>query len=78
MAAPMIHPGEFRRTPGAGWQHTATMFTTAREQLIERYRCSVCNGRRLEGVGGVMMGPYYRVCRGCGGRGYRVPPDEEE
>ena len=62
---------------GAGWQHTATMFATTRERLIERYRCSVCNGRRLEGVAGI-SGPYYRVCRGCDGRGHRVPPDEEE
>ena len=67
-----------RRLQQPDFRPTGSAFAGMRAELIERYRCTACKGSRIELVAGVMMGPYYRFCRGCDGRGFRVHDNDQE
>lgn len=63
----------------AGFRGIGSAFEKQRQQLLKRYRCTACDGSGRElAFGPLLMGPYYRFCRGCDGRGYRVNDDGQE
>jgi len=67
-----------RRVSGGKLAAVGTRFERIRRGLLQRYECTACKGSRIELVAGVMMGPYYRFCRGCDGRGFRVHDNDQE
>lgn len=61
----------------AGFRGLGNAFERRRQELLEQYRCSACDGTGRElAFGPLLMGAYYRKCRGCEGRGWRVENEE--